>query len=246
VWPEWSLRSGTPYSGELMAPATDLIIIGAGGLGREVAQLVAALNITRQNWNLLGFLDDADSLQGAEFEGSPVLGKLHDLATWPPTTSVVVTTGSPRNYFLKKNLVKRLCLPEERFARLVHPTASIGTTVHIGPGSVVLAGVVATADVSVGAHVSIMPGVVLTHDDRVSDYATLASGARLAGGVSVCEGAYIGAGALVKEDITIGEWATIGMGAVVLDDVGPFEVWAGVPARKIRMVEVPPEANERP
>ena len=59
-----------------------------------------------------------------------------------------------------------------------------------------LAGVVATTGVQLGAHVAVMPSVVLTHDDVVCDFATLGSGARLAGDVTVGEGAYIGAGAL--------------------------------------------------
>jgi len=62
---------------------------------------------------------------------------------------------------------------------------------------------------------------------------------RLAGRVRVEEGAYVGSGALVREDRTIGAWALVGMGAVITKDVPAAEVWAGVPARFLRPVQVP-------
>jgi acetyltransferase-like isoleucine patch superfamily enzyme len=104
----------------------------------------------------------------------------------------------------------------------------------VGPGSVLLAGTVLTADVEVGAHVAVMPQAVLTHDDRVADYATIASGVRLGGGAVIEEGAYVGAGALVREGVTIGARSLVGMGSVVLHDVPPGQIWAGNPARKLR------------
>lgn len=95
--------------------------------------------------------------------------------------------------------------------------------------------------VRIRAHTAVMPAAVFTHDEEVGDYASLGSGARIAGRVSVGLGAYIGAGALVREDRTIGGWALVGMGAVVTRDVPTAEVWAGVPARRIRSVDLPGE-----
>src|SRR5262249_35477553 len=95
--------------------------------------------------------------------------------------------------------------------------------------------VVLTADARIGAHVAVMPQVVVTHDDVVDDHATIASGVRLGGGVHVARGAYLGAGALVREGLTIGEWSLVGMGSAVLRDVPAGEVWAGSPARFLRM-----------
>jgi acetyltransferase-like isoleucine patch superfamily enzyme len=116
----------------------------------------------------------------------------------------------------------------------VHPAASLAASTVVGAGSVVLAGVVATAAVRIGAHVAVMPGCVFTHDDVVEDYATFGAGVRLAGGVEVGEGAYVGSGALVRERLRVGAWSLVGMGSVVLADVPDAEVWAGVPARRLR------------
>jgi sugar O-acyltransferase (sialic acid O-acetyltransferase NeuD family) len=219
-------------------PPPELVLVGAGGFARETAEAVRAINVIHPAFDLLGFVDDDPELLGAKVDGLPVLGPISELAHLP-SAHVVVCTGHPGNYFSRKLLVRRLGLDQARYASVIHPAAVLPDGCWIGPGSVLLAGVVATTAVSLGAHVAVMPGVVLTHDDEVADYATIAAGARLAGGVHVGEGAYVGAGALVRERRTIGSWALVGMGAVVLDDVPSAEVWAGVPARRLRVVQVP-------
>src|SRR5437870_13191884 len=120
-----------------------LIILGAGGFGRETAQAVAAINDESPAFELLGFLDDGPGLAGADVDGVPVLGPMSDVGRYPEAM-VVVTTGSPRNYFSRKRIVERLGLPLERYATVVHPAASLARSVMVGPGSVLLAGVVAS------------------------------------------------------------------------------------------------------
>jgi sugar O-acyltransferase (sialic acid O-acetyltransferase NeuD family) len=216
----------------------ELLLVGAGGFGRETAEAVRAINQRSESWKLLGFLDDAPALQSGEVDGLPVLGPIDALDRYPDA-AVTVCTGHPGNYFSRKRIVRRLGLDPARYATLVHPGAALAASTAVGPGSVVLAGVVTTAAVQLGAHVAVMPGAVLTHDDVVADYATFGAGARLAGRVRVDEGAYVGSGALVREDRAIGAWALVGMGSVVLADVPPAEVWAGVPARRLRAVDLP-------
>jgi len=215
-----------------------LLIVGAGGFGREVVEAVRAINQETPTWELLGFLDDGPSLQGGEVDGVPVLGEAAAIERFP-AAQVVVCTGHPGNYFSRKRLVRRLDLSSDRYATLVHPTAVLPPGAQLGPGTVLLATVVATTPVRIGAHVAVMPGVVFTHDDVVEDYVTMGAGVRLAGGVTIGEGAYVGSGAMVRERVTVGPWALVGMGAVVLHCVPPGEVWAGVPARVVRMVGVP-------
>jgi sugar O-acyltransferase (sialic acid O-acetyltransferase NeuD family) len=224
---------GTP--GNLTEP---LVLVGAGGFGRETAEVVRAINAAAATprWNLLGFLDDDRERWGTSVSGTPVLGGLDELGGLPDA-AVVICAGHPGNFTSKKRIVERLALAPERYATLVHPAAVIPESCPLGVGTVVLAGVVATADVRVGAHVGLMPHVVLTHDDRLDDYVTAGAGARLAGAVHVREGAYLGSGSLIRENLTIGPWALVGMGAVVTHDVPRGEVWAGTPARYVRAVE---------
>ena len=213
----------------------DLLIAGAGGLARETASAVAAVNAVSPQWTLRGFLDDNPALHGTAVSGVPVIGPLaavHD----HPDAEVVVCIANPRNPGVRGLVTARLGLEEERYATIVHPSAAVGAGCTVGPGTVLLAQTVLTADVRVGAHVAVMPQVVLTHDDEVGDFVTIASGVRVSGGVLVGDSAYLGTGALIRESLRIGARSIVGMGSVLLRDVPAGEVWAGNPARLIRFV----------
>ncbi len=186
-----------------------LLLVGAGGLARET--LAAVRSHHRPQWRPLGFLDDNPARHGDTMDGLPVLGPL-DVVADHPKAAVVLCTGSTRDQGSRKRIADRLDLPPYRYATVVHAAASLARGTEVGPGSVLLAGVVVTAPQRIGAHVVAMP--------------------------TVGEGAYLGAGALVREALTVGRWSLVGMGAVVLSDVPPFEVWVGNPARRLRHVEL--------
>ncbi len=215
-----------------------LLIVGAGGFGRETAEAVRALNEVRPTWDLVGFVDDSPHLQGGAVDGVRVVGPIDAIGDHADA-AVVVSIGSPQNFTVRRRVVDRIGLDPARYATLVHPAAAIPGSAILGGGTVVLAGVVATTGVRVGAHVVVMPHVVFTHDDVVDDFATFGTAVALAGNVHVGTGAYIGAGALVREKRTIGPWALVGMGAAVTSDIPAGEVWAGIPARYLRRVELP-------
>jgi len=220
----------------MSAAIRDLALVGAGGLGRETAELVRSINADRPTWRLVGFFDDDPALQGTSIAGLPVLGTVADAAHG--SLAIAVCTARPTVGCSRAPISARLALDPDRAPALVHPSASLAPSTVIGPGSIVLAGVVATADVTIGAHVVVMPQTVLTHDDQIDDFVTIASGVRLGGGVHVEREAYLGAGAMVREGLCIGEAALVGMGSVVLTDVPARQTWVGVPARAV--ADTPP------
>ncbi|MGH3794564.1 MAG: acetyltransferase, partial [Pseudonocardiaceae bacterium] len=206
-----------------------LLLIGAGGLAREV---LAATRAVSTDWAVIGLLDDDPMRHGTVVDGVPVLGG-SDLVHDYPNVSVLACVASPHRPLGRATLVRRLDLPAHRWATVVHPAASVAAGVVLGEGTVLLAGAVVTAPQLVGAHVVAMPQVLLTHDDAVGDFVTLAGRVALAGQVTVETAAYLGAGALVREGLRIGEAAVVGMGSVVLQDVPDRQIWAGVPARRL-------------
>jgi sugar O-acyltransferase (sialic acid O-acetyltransferase NeuD family) len=216
---------------------TRVLIGGAGGLARETAAAVRALAAAGAPVELVGFVDDDPALAGRSIDGTPVVGGF-DAAVARDDTRLVIATGRPDNYASRHDLVARCALPPARYTTVVHPSAQLADDATVGEGSILLASVVATASVTVGAHVAVMPAVVLTHDDVVHDYATIASGVLLGGNATVGRGAYLGAGARVREGVTIGDWAMVGMGSIVTRDVPPGELWMGSPARFVREAPV--------
>lgn len=209
---------------------TPLILIGAGGFARETIELVRAINREAPTWELIGLLDDDPELRGKELLGIPVLGPCVAVEEYREA-SVVACVASPQDPMRRLRLVARLGLRLERFATLVHPRATVADSATIGPGSVLHANCVLTADIELGWHVALMPAVVLTHDDTIEDGVTFGAGAKVSGGVTVEAGAYIGTGALLREHISVGAGAVVGMGAIVTKSVPCGETWYGSPAR---------------
>ena len=82
----------------------DLIIFGASGFGREVAWLVERINKISPTWNLQGFMDDDDSIQGSEINGYRVLGKLGDIRRYQDTY-FVCAVGSSR---IREKIINRM------------------------------------------------------------------------------------------------------------------------------------------
>lgn len=216
-----------------MSAVRDLVLIGAGGLGREAAAAVDAINRLRPTWRLLGFLDDDARLHGTLVSGRSVRGPVELLAELPGA-AVVVCVASPDDPDRRLRLVQRLRLPPDRFGSVLHPGAWLADSTRLGAGCLVLAGVVTTCDVVLGDHVALMPHAVLTHDDEVGDGATFAAGARVGGGVRVGEAAYLGSGSMVRQGLAVGRRAVLGMGGVLLEDLPADQIWGGVPARRLQ------------
>ena len=203
----------------------DVLLVGASGLAREVAAAAG------DRIQVAGILDDNPELHGSRIDGIDVLGAVLDAAHFRIPLLLCVGAGRAR-----QAIADRLAahgVGDERFATFVDPSVRIPAGCTVGPGSVLLAGVVLTCAVRLGRHCVVMPNVTLTHDNTLNDFVTVAAGVSLGGGVTIDKGAYLGMNASIRQNVTIGARATVGMGAVVLHDVPAGETWAGVPAEAV-------------
>lgn len=107
----------------------------------------------------------------------------------------------------------------------IHKNVEVGAYATIVRGSV--------GDTTLAEGVRIGQHVNIGHDTRIGAHSIIIAHTSIAGWVRVGERVRIYQGALVKNGVQIGDGAVIGMGAVVTRDVGPGEVWAGNPAKKI-------------
>lgn len=206
-----------------------LVIVGAGGLGREVAALVEALNESPPTWDLIGFVDDDDALQDTSVMDYPVHGRVDDLAG-KPTFSYVIAIGDGQ---ARRDVASRLDDAPAQPATLVHPSASIHRTTTLGEGTILCNGAAPTVDVTIGPHVVVDQHCTVGHDCVLDPFVTLHPGVRVSGSVHLRQGVTLGAGAVILPGRTIGAHATVGAGAVVTEDLPADRTAVGVPARLV-------------
>lgn len=212
-----------------MSSACDLVILGAGGMGQEVADIVSAAVADGGDWRLIGFIDDDRSLHGREVLGLPVLGDHRWLSDHKAAVAIGVGAPAARcRAWAAAQSVGAVDAPA-----LVHPTAYLGLGVVLDSGTVVGANATLTADVVVGRFAIVNVGATVSHNARLDHFATVAPGAHLAGNVHLGEGADVGIGASVTQGNAIGEWSIVGAGAVVIGDVEANTTVVGCPARVV-------------
>lgn len=205
-----------------------LVIVGAGGFGREVAWLAGSLPET---WDLVGFIDDNEAVQGTTISGFPVLGRLSETDRYADAR-LVVAVGSPR---IRKKVVDRLVeLGRTRFATLVHPSAHVNEFSSIGDGSIVTAVTYISDKTVLGRHCILNANSAIGHDTTIGDFSTLAGHVDICGNVSIGNGTEIGVGAVVVPGVNIGAGSLCCAGSVVANNVAHNAVVAGNPARRIK------------
>lgn len=212
----------------------DIVIVGSGGFGREVADVVMAVNEASgvPHWNLLGYLDDAPSdtnIERARRQGLEVVGPVNsDTLTSAPYFVVAINNGG-----IRRKLAERLESSGWKPATLIHPSAGIGSDCCIGEGSVLCAGVQITTNVTLGRHVHLNLNCTVGHDSVVEDFVSVNPLAAISGEVVIEERALIGTCATLLQNIRVGRGATVGGGAVVTRDVRDLKVVIGSPAREL-------------
>ena len=221
--------------------AERIIILGTGGNCVDILETISAINHARGGSQLVcaGFLDDDPERWGTSIDGVPVLGPLaaagdhHDCL-------FVNGIGSPRNYREKQRIISTTGIAAERFATVVHPTASVSRTARIGVGTVLFQNVVVTNNAQLGSHVVVLPNVIVSHDSVIGDFSSVAGAVCIAGGVHVGHSCYLGSGCAIRDGVSIGDYSLVGMGSVVIADVARDSVVAGNPARLLRKTDGTP------
>ncbi|MDY3359394.1 MAG: acetyltransferase [Clostridium celatum] len=212
----------------------NLVIIGAGGVGREVSLIVQQINEIDPTWNMIGFIDDNVDNWGKVINGYSIIGGVDSLDFLTQDHYVVIAIA---NYEAKKRIVNRL-KGRFKFATIIHPKVWIHDFMTLGEGSIVYEGVILTANIEIGKHVIISPKCGIGHDSIVKDYVSLLWNVNISGNDLIEEGVMMGSGSTVIQGKTIGQGSTIGAGAVVINDISKYSTAVGVPAKVVKSEEL--------
>lgn len=209
----------------------NIVIVGAGGVGRETSLIIQQINELKSTWNLIGFIDDDVNSWGNVINGYPVIGGMDSLEKLSLDTYVVVAIA---NYKVKKRIVNKIN-NRFKFATIVHPRVWLHDYMTLGEGTIIYEGAILTTNIKVGNHVIISPKCGIGHDSIIKDYVSLLWNVNISGNDVIEEGVMMGSASTVIQGKRIGKGSTVGAGAVVIDNIDSYSTVVGVPAKVIKV-----------
>lgn len=203
----------------------DLIIVGAGGFGREALYLALEINDIKPTWNILGFIDDnPNALDGIRCDYH-IIGKISD---WQPKDNEVFAMGisSPK---VKETVSIKLKKRGASFVTLVSPHVTIFPYVTIGEGCVITGCVGDNSFIGNFVHIA---GSMIGQDSVIGDFSTTTGYANVAS-ATLGKRVFVGSHAMILNHTTVGDDAEIYPGSMVIKKVKPGTKVFGMPAKEI-------------
>lgn len=215
-------------------------IIMLGGVG-NASVIAAAIKDARRRgydeWDVIGYLNDRMQT-GEDLEGLPVMGTLADVPRYLDKGCYFINTiYRIDGQDLRIAMFEKLGIPDERLATFVHPLAySAGNTIF-GPGTVIMPHVSLSSGTTFGRCCLVFANAVVGHNDVIGNYCHFAAQSCTGSYLKIGRGVHIGMNASVRENLTLGDCSSLGAGAVLVKDMQDYEIWAGVPAKFLRMAK---------
>ena len=210
----------------------DIAIYGFGGLGREVACIIKAINTEKPTWNMVGYFDDGVP-QGEKNRYGEVLGGMNGANDYPKELAVVLAIASPE---IRSTLSKQIVNSNIYFPNLIAPNVFFfdWESVSLGQGNLLGFGVRVSCCVTLGDFNILNGCVSLGHDVSLGNYNILQPDVRISGESRVENNNYIGVKALVLQGLSIGSETRIGAGSVVVRNTKDGMFYWGNPAKRIK------------
>lgn len=205
-----------------------LVIIGAGGMGRTVYDIARECVGYGSEFTIKGFVDDnLLALDGFD-NYPPVLGKI---AEYQPEEDDVFTfsIGGDARRLCIENLVER----GARFINLIHSSARIGSNVKLGEGNIIAAFSSLGADCRIGNYNMIQSYTVIGHDAEIGDFNRIDTHVTCVGGIKIKNETTVHTGAVINHKVTLCDRAKVGACSFVIRSVREGVTVLGVPAKKI-------------
>jgi len=207
----------------------DYLIVGAGGLGREVACNVESA-LANTGRRILGFVDsNADALRQFEHQYPPVVASPASFVPSPGTLLLMAISDHAEKLKVAAQLEERGGV----FGSFVHPTATVFRTATIGRGCILARDSGVSANATIGNFVLLNGYAGVAHDASVGDGSTISSYVDICGRVSIGDEVFVGSHASILPGIRVGARARIGAGSIVTRHVAVGATVYAMPAKRL-------------
>ena len=209
-----------------------LIIVGAGGFGRELAWWIDDINKVNKKWDVLGFIDDDIHALDNYDSNYKVIGKISDWKVEEDQEFALAIASAD----LKIKITSLLKSKGAKFVSIIHPTAMVSEYAKYGEGLVMFPNSKLSCNSEVGDFVTILSSLI-GHDTYIGDFTTISGGCNIVRNVSIGKRVFLAAGVCIAQDLHIGDDAYLGLGSVILKDVENGATMFGNPARQIPTIK---------
>ncbi len=201
-----------------------IVIVGAGGFGREVEWLLNRVN----RFNILGYIDD-NIIKGTQITDLNVIGNIDDISKLDDEINIVIAIG---NSITRKKIVEKIKkIKKVKFPNIIDPSVIIDEKFLKGEGNIICAGTIATVNIKINNFNIINLDCTIGHDVEVKDFVTIYPSVNISGNVILNNCIEIGTGTQIIQGKVINENSIIGAGSVVIRDIESNVTAVGVPTR---------------
>ena len=209
----------------------DIVIIGAGGMGKDVQWLIERINEVHETWNIVGYIDDGIAV-GTVINDCVVLGGMEYLKRVESPLAVVCSVANTK---IREKIISQIINKQNfEFPNLIDPSVIMSKRVEMGIGNVICAGCIVSVNVALGDFDIICVESTIGHDDEIDSYVTIYPSVNVSGHVTLGEKSEIGTGTQIIQGLKIGRQSIVGAGTVVIREVVGNCTVVGNPARVVK------------
>lgn len=209
----------------------DIAIFGAGGLGREIYLLIKKLNQKKNEWNLIGFFDDSESL---DLVGSTIpvkhLGSTRELNEYPQELALVIAVGTPD---VIETVFRKIKNTNIYYPNIIANDSIIyDENMVLGQGNVITSGCIFTDNVTIGNFNVFNLKTSVGHDVKIGNFNVFSPNVAVSGKVSIDSNNFFGLNSSIVQGKKIGSGNKIGASTLIIKNIKSNEFYFGVPGYK--------------
>jgi sugar O-acyltransferase (sialic acid O-acetyltransferase NeuD family) len=194
-----------------------VLVIGAGDGGYIISDI---LRFEPRKWELVGFLDDKESLWGQELRDCNVLGgtdKILKLKEEGFFDCAVISITS--NMRVRKMIFEKHRALGIEFVNIIHPTVHINPSAKIGTSNLIYGMAYIGTETRIGDNNLISAHSSIDHHNKVGSHNLFGPGVLTSGAVTIGDSCIFGAGVGFEPHLKIGNNVKIASGLSVTSDI---------------------------